>query len=136
VTRLLLAVAAASLGACAPLKSAPPPQVGPPEYAYVTAARELNIRAGETRAERAAWSALSVDPVVLAAAVLGVEDSFGQSQLFEYDLALVGGGAATIQSRYIVEPAQCVMMRRLEGVDRVIVVAQEGSRCVPDDESP
>jgi len=136
VTRLLLAVAAAGLGACAPLESAPPPEVGPPEYAHVTAVRELDILTGETRAERAAWAVLSVDPVVLAAAVLGVEDSFGRSQLFEYDLALVGGGAVTIRSRYIVEPAQCVMMRRMEGVDRVIVVAQEGSRCALADASP
>lgn len=136
MTRLLLAAATTSLVACAPLKSAPPPEVGPPEYAHVLAVRQLDIRAGETKAERAAWAALSVDPTVLAAAVLGLEDSFGHSQLFEYDLALVGGGAATIRSRYIVEPAQCVMMRRLEGVDRVIIVAQEGSRCAPADASP
>jgi hypothetical protein len=136
VTRFLIAVAAAGLGACAQLESAPPPEVGPPEYAYVLAVRGLDIRAGETRAERAAWAAFSLDPVVLTAAVLGVEDSFGHSQLFEYDLALVGGGTDTIRSRYIVEAGQCVMMRRLEGVDRVIIVAQEGSRCTAASVAP
>ena len=136
MTRLLLTAAVAGLGACAPLKSAPPPEVGPPEYAYVLAARELDIRAGETKAERAAWAALSVDPTVLAAAVLGVESSFGHSQLFEYDLALVAGGTDTIRSRYIVEAGQCVLMRRLEDVDRVIIVAQEGSRCTAASAAP
>lgn len=136
MTRLLIAAAAAGLSACAPLKSAPPPEVGPPEYAHVLAVRQLYLRAGETKAERAAWAAFSLDPVVLTAAVLGVEDSFGHSQLFEYDLALVAGGTTTIKSRYIVEAGQCVMMRRLKDVDRVIVVAQEGSRCAPDDASP
>jgi hypothetical protein len=136
VTRLLLAAVAAGCSACAPLKSAPPPEVGPPEYAYVLAARELDIRAGETRAERAAWATLSLDPAVVAAAVVGVEGDFGRSQLFEYDLDLVAGGTGTIRSRYIVEPGQCVLMRRLEGVDRVIIVAQEGSRCTAASASP
>jgi hypothetical protein len=136
VTRLPLAAVAAGCCACAPLKSAPPPEVGPPEYAYVLAARQLDIRVGETKSERAAWAALSLDPTVLAAAVLGVESDFGRSQLFEYDLDLVAGGTGTIRSRYIVEPGQCVLMRRLKDVDRVIVVAQEGSRCTAVNASP
>jgi hypothetical protein len=95
----------------------------------VAAKRPLDIRAGETRGERAAWALLSLDPIVIAAAVLAVEDEHGRSQLSEYDLNLVQGGIATVRSRYVVEIGQCIMMRRGTQSDYVIVVAQDEARC-------
>jgi hypothetical protein len=128
--RKSLALAAAvMLVGCASLRSEPLPAVGPPEYARVAAKRPLDIRAGETRGERAAWALLSLDPIVIAAAVLAVEDEHGRSQLSEYDLNLVQGGIATVRSRYVVEIGQCIMMRRGTQSDYVIVVAQDEARC-------
>lgn len=115
--------------ACAPLQSTPLPEVGPPEFARVLAQRTLDMRAGETKAERAAWAMLSLNPVVVATAVMAVEDEHGRSQISEYDLALEGGGALTVQSRYLVQPGQCVMMRRPVGEGFVVIVAEEDSRC-------
>jgi hypothetical protein len=109
------------------------PQVGPPEFAHVVAKRQLDIRVGETRGERALWAVFSLDPAVVAAAVLAVEDEHGRSQLSEYDLALVRGGTATVRSRYIVEPGQCIMMRRATDSDYVVVIAQGESRCAPEE---
>ncbi len=123
---------AVALAGCAPLRSAPLPQVGPPEFAHVVAKRQLDIRAGETRGERALWAVFSLDPAVVAAAVLAVEDEHGRSQLSEYDLAMVRGGTATVRSRYIVEPGECIMMRRATDSDYVVVIAQEESRCAPE----
>ena len=127
--RAAMLSALALLGACAGLQSAPLPEVGPPEYARVAAQRPLNIRAGETRAERAAWAVLSRDPVILSGAVLGLEDGFGRTQLSEYDLALTSGGTATIQSRYVARPGQRVMVRRPVGEGYPIVVGVADSRC-------
>lgn len=131
MTRTLLATAVLCLGGCAALRSDPLPEVGPPEYALVTARRPLDIRAGETRSERAAWAILSLDPLILTGAVLGLEDEFGRSQLSEYDLALVNGRTTTIRSRYVVQPGQCVMMRRPTGEGYAIIVAQDEARCAP-----
>jgi hypothetical protein len=117
---------------CAPLRSEPLPQIGPPEYARVVAQRQLDVRAGETAGERAAWAIFSLNPIVIAAAVLAVEDDHGRSQLSEYDLALVRGGAATVRSRYVVQSGQCIMMRRPTGVGYVVIVAVEENRCVPE----
>jgi hypothetical protein len=113
--------------ACAPLRSAPLPEIGPPEFARVVSKRQLEIRSGETRAERAAWAMLSLDPITVASAVLGVEDNFGRSQVNEYDLALVSGRSATVRSRYVVEPGQCIVMRRSS--DYVVIIAQDDARC-------
>lgn len=115
--------------ACAPLQSEPLPDVGPPEYARVVAQRQLDIRSGETAGDRAAWALLSLDPIVIAAAVLAVEDEHGRSQLAEYDLSLVNGGTATVRSRYVVETGRCVMMRRPTGSGHVVIVAQDEARC-------
>lgn len=117
--------------ACAPLRSEPLPQIGPPEYARVIAKRTLDIRAGETRVERAVWAGLSLDPLTLAAAVLAVEDEHGRSQVQEYDLELVAGGAVTVRSRYLVEPGQCIVMRRDARGGHAVVVRQEETRCAP-----
>lgn len=126
-------LAALLLGACAPLRSEPLAEIGPPEFARVVAKRDLDIRSGETRAERAAWALLSLDPFTVTAlvtATLAVEDEHGRSRLSEYDLALLDGGAATVQSRYVVEPGQCVMLRRPVGTGYVVIVAQADARCV------
>lgn len=118
--------------ACAPLRSDPLPEIGPPEYASVVAKRDLNIRAGETRAERGAWALLSLNPAIVAGAMVGVEDEFGRSQLSEYDLALVQAGrTATVQSRYIVQVGQCVVMRRPIHGGAVVIIAQDEARCAP-----
>jgi hypothetical protein len=124
----------ALVSACAPLRSEPLPEVGPPEFARVVEERQLDVRAGETSGERAAWALLSLDPIVIAAAVLAVEDEHGRSQLFEYDLTLLRGGTATVQSRYIVQPGQCIMMRRPTGAGYVVIVAQDEARCQPSAE--
>ena len=47
-------LAALLLSACAPLRSEPLAEIGPPEFARVVAKRDLDVRSGETRAERAA----------------------------------------------------------------------------------
>jgi hypothetical protein len=117
------------LGACATLRSEPLPSVGAPEYAHVVAERLLDLRAGESRAERAAWAVLSLDPIILTGAVLGVEDEFGRTQLSEYDLVLVNGGTATVRRRYVVRLGRCVMMRRPTGPGYVIIVAQDETSC-------
>mgnify|MGYP001579381133 CR=1 FL=1 len=131
--RAVAALAAASVfAACAPLRSEPLPEVGPPEYARVVAQRQLDIRVGETAGERAAWALLSLSPIVIATAVLVVEDNHGRSQLSEYDLTLVRGGGATVRSRYVVQPGQCIMMRRPTGAGYVVIVAVEETRCAPD----
>jgi|KBSSwiStaDraftv2_1062776.scaffolds.fasta_scaffold1875452_2 hypothetical protein len=118
--------------ACAPLRSDPLPEIGPPEYAHVVAKRDLNIRAGETRAERGAWALLSLNPAIIAGAMVGVEDEFGRSQLSEYDLTLVQGGRiATVQSRYVVQVGQCLVMRRPMQGGAVVIIAQEETRCAP-----
>ena len=122
-------LAALALSACAPLRSEPLAEIGPPEFARVVAKRDLNVRSGETRAERAAWALLSLDPFTVAAATLAVEDEHGRSRLSEYDLALLDGGAATVQSRYVVKPGQCVMLRRPVGTGYVVIVAQADARC-------
>ena len=122
-------LAALLLSACAPLRSAPLAEIGPPEFARVVAKRDLDVRSGETRAERAAWALLSLDPFTIAAATLAVEDEHGRSRLSEYDLALLDGRTATVQSRYVVEPGQCVMLRRPVGVGYVVIVAQAETRC-------
>lgn len=127
--RSLVLAACAVLAACGTLRSEPLPEVGPPEYARVIAKRQLEVRAGETRGERAAWALLSLDPIIVATAVLAVEDDHGRSQLAEYDLALVQGGRATVRSRYVVDVGQCIMMRRSTSSDYVIVVAQTETRC-------
>lgn len=93
-----------------------------------------DVRAGETSGERAAWALLSLDPIVIAAAVLAVEDEHGRLQFSEYDLTLVRGGTATVQSRYVVQPGQCIMMRRPTGVGYVAIVAQDEARCQPSAE--
>src|SRR6476659_5806410 len=92
------ALVCVTLAACAPLKSRPLPRVGPPEFAHVMAARPLNIKAGESEAERAAWAVISLDPVVVGSAVLAIQDEQGRSQVTEYDLDLVRGGHATVRS--------------------------------------
>ena len=120
---------AALAGACAPLRSAPLAEVGPPEYARITAQRQLDIRAGETSAERALWAVLSRDPATVAAAVLGVEDELGRTQLREYDLSLAAGGVITVRSRYIAQTGQCVLLRRPVGVGHAILVNQDEARC-------
>ena len=123
---------AALVCACAPLRSDPLPEIGPPEYAHVVAKRDLNIRAGETRAERGAWALLSLNPAIIAGAMVGVEDEFGRSQLSEYDLTLVQGGrSATVQSRYIVRVGQCVLMRRPIHGGTVVIISQDEARCAP-----
>lgn len=129
---LAICCVAIALGGCAPLRSAPLPQVGPPEFAHVVAKRQLEIRGGETRGERALWAMFSLDPAVVAAAVLAVEDELGRSQISEYDLELVQGESATVRSRYIVEPGQCIVMRRATDSDYVVVIAQEESRCLSE----
>lgn len=129
MSKLGAVLAAAMLSACAPLRSEPLPEIGPPEFARVIAKRELDIRAGETRAERAALALLTLDPIILATATLALEDEHGRSRLSEYDLVLLDGGAATVQSRYVVEPGQCVMLRRPVGVGYVVIVAQAETRC-------
>lgn len=118
--------------ACAPLRSDPLPEIGPPEYGHVVAKRDLNIRSGETRVERGAWAAMSLDPVTVAGAMLGVEDEFGRTQLSEYDLTLVHGGAATVQSRYIVQVGQCVLMRPPVHGGTVVIISQDEARCAPE----
>ena len=124
--------AALLVSACAPLRSDPLPEIGPPEYAHVVAKRDLNIRAGETRAERGAWALLSLNPAIVAGAMVGVEDEFGRSQLSEYDLTLVQGErTATVQSRYIVQEGQCVVMRRPIHGGAVVIIAQDETRCAP-----
>jgi hypothetical protein len=123
--------------ACAPLRSDPLPEIGPPEYGHVVAKRDLNIRSGETRVERGAWAAMSLNPVTVAGAMLGVEDEFGRSQLSEYDLTLAQGGhAATVQSRYVVAVGQCVVMRRPIHGGVVVIVAQDEARCTPQANAP
>lgn len=117
------------LGACAPLRSEPLPDVGPPEYGYVSAIRSLNIRAGETRAERAAWALFSMDPIIITAAVLGVEDEHGTAQLNEYDVTLMSGEMTTVRSRYVVRIGDCILMRRPTGGGYVVVVRQEAAAC-------
>ena len=103
----------------------------------MAAKRDLNIRSGETRVERGAWAAMSLNPVAVAGAVLGVEDEFGRTQLAEYDLTLAqGGGAATVQSRYIVAIGQCVVMRRPLHGGAVVIVAQDEARCTPQANAP
>ena len=86
------------LAACAPLKSRPLPSVGPPEFAHVVAARPLNLKAGESEAERAAWAVISLDPVIVGSSVLAIQDEHGRSQVTEYDLELVRGGHVTVRS--------------------------------------
>jgi hypothetical protein len=113
------------------LRSDPLPEIGPPEYGHVVAKRDLNIRSGETRVERGAWAAMSLNPVTVAGAMLGVEDEFGRSQLSEYDLTLAEGGHATVQSRYVVAVGQCVVMRRPIHGGVVVIVAQDEARCTP-----
>jgi len=82
--------------------------------------------------ERGAWAAMSLDPVTVAGAMLGVEDEFGRTQLSEYDLTLVQGERiATVQSRYIVQVGQCVLMRRPIHGGAVVIIAQEEARCAP-----
>lgn len=124
------------VAACAPLRSEPLPNIGPPEYARVVAQRQLDIRSGETAGDRAAWALLSLDPIIIAAAVLAVEDEHGRSQLQEYDLALVSGGTATVRSRYIVENGRCVMMRRPTGGGQVVIVTDDDARCGGDSGGP
>jgi len=124
--------AALLASACAPLRSDPLPEIGPPEYAHVVAKRDLNVRAGETRAERGAWALLSLNPAIIAGAMVGVEDEFGRSQLSEYDLTLVQGErAATVQSRYVVRVGQCVVMRRAIHGGTAVIIAQDETRCAP-----
>lgn len=127
--RVALLLAAAALSACAPLRSEPLPEVGPPEYARVVSQRPLDIRAGETATDRAAWALLTLDPLIIATAILAVEDEHGRSQLTEYDLALIAGGSATVRSRYVVETGRCVMMRRPTGGGQVVIVTQDEARC-------
>ena len=127
-----LLASAALASACAPLRSDPLPEIGPSEYAHVTAKRDLNIRAGETRLERGAWAVLSMNPAIVAGAMVGVEDEFGRSQLSEYDLTLVQDGATTtVQSRYIVAVGRCVVMRRPINGGAVVIIAQDEVRCAP-----
>ena len=123
--------AALLASACAPLRSDPLPEIGPPEYAHVVAKRDLNVRSGETRAERGAWALLSLNPAVVAGAMVGVEDEFGRSQLSEYRLTLVQGGSATVQSRYIVQEGQCVVMRRAIHGGSAVIIAQDETHCAP-----
>lgn len=79
-----------------------------------------------------AWALLSLDPIIVAGATLALEDEHGRSRLAEYDLALLDGRAATVQSRYVVEPGQCVMLRRPTGPGYVVIVAQADTRCAPE----
>ena len=130
--RVALLASAALSCACAPLRSDPLPEIGPSQYAHVAAKRDLNIRAGETRMERGAWAILSLNPAIVAGAMVGVEDEFGRSQLSEYDLTLVENGApTTVQSRYIVAVGQCVVMRRPLHGGAVVIIAQDEARCAP-----
>jgi hypothetical protein len=118
-----------TMPACAPLRSEPLPEMGPPEYGVVTAVRHLNLRSEETSWERGAWATLSLNPVMIGAAVLAHEDELGRSQISEYDLELVPSGRAVVRSRYIAEIGQCVMIRRGTGAEYVIVVRQEAEVC-------
>ena len=122
--------------ACASLKSTALPAVGAAENAVVIAKRDTLIRSKETRAERAAWAAASLNPLVVAFAVLAVEDDFGRSSINEYDLRLANGDQTTVQSRYIVAPKQCVILRRSSDDSYVILVAQEDSGCISFLEPP
>ena len=118
-----------TLSACAPLRSKPLPELGPPEYGVVTAVRRLDVRSGETSWERGAWATLTLNPVAVAAAVLATEDELGRSQISEYDLDLVPSGRAVVRSRYLAETGQCVMIRRGIGEEYVIVIRQEAVAC-------
>ena len=127
--RLAIALTAVYLGACAPLKSTPLPELGPAEYGRVTAQRFLDIRAGETAGERAAWGLLTLNLIVVAGAALAIQDESGLAQLSEYDIVLVDGRMTTVRSRYIVQPGQCVLIRRPVDTDYVVIVAQHDARC-------
>ena len=64
--------------------------------------------------------------------MVGVEDQFGRTQLSEYNLTLVQGErSATVQSRYIVQVGQCIVMRRPIHGGAVVIIAQEEARCAP-----
>jgi hypothetical protein len=127
--RSVFCAAAACAAACAPLQSAPLPPVGPPEIGVVTAKRTTEVASGETAGERAAWALLSLNPIVIAGAVLAAEDDYGRTRVNEYDLALSGGGSVTVRSRYIVEPGQCVIMRRPTDAGYAVLVAQPQASC-------
>ena len=127
--RVAIAMTAVCLGACAPLKSAPLPELGPSEYGRVMAQRFIEIQAGETAGERAAFAALSLNPIVVAGAVLAIQDERGLAQLLEYDIALLDGRMTTVRSRYVVQNGQCVLMRRAADPSYVLIVAQEDAHC-------
>lgn len=129
MSRAAIAIFIALAGACAPLRSDPLPPVGPAEYGVVEAARRLDLRAGETTWERGAWATLSGNPFVVGAAVLGVEDEFGRTQISEYDLSLSNGARTTVRSRYLVEPGQCVQLRRGEGAEYALIVRAAPAAC-------
>lgn len=127
--RVAIALTAACLAACAPLKSAPLPELGRSEYGRVISQRVLDIPAGETAGERASVAIITLNPIVVVGAALAVQDERGLAQISEYDVTLVDGRMTTVRSRYIVQPGQCVLIRRADDPDYVLIVAQDDARC-------
>ncbi|MBC7767389.1 MAG: hypothetical protein H7124_01240 [Phycisphaerales bacterium] len=114
---------------CAPLRSDPLPEIGPPEMGVVETVRRLDVRAGESTWERGALATMTLNPVIVAVAVLATEDELGRSQVREYEIRLAHDQRAVVRSRYVAERGQCVMLRRGMGADYVIIIAHPVAAC-------
>ncbi|MBV7255386.1 hypothetical protein KCG44_01165 [Pacificimonas sp. WHA3] len=126
-----MAVAAGMLiPACAPLRSEPLIVGSDSRYGRVIEAERTEIKSGESRAERSAMAALSLNPVVAAVAMLGVEDDFGRAHINDYKVLLTTGTQIETRSRYIVKVGECVMIRSA-GEGRSIIIRQPGDSCLP-----
>ncbi|MEO1657314.1 MAG: hypothetical protein AAFR65_06295 [Pseudomonadota bacterium] len=127
--RLLMMGGAVLLSACASLESEPLPEIGPAEYGFVTSVEVTSEPSGETRAERAAWGILSLNPVILATAVVAVEDDFGRSEVRLYTVELTDGTEALITSRYLADEGDCILIRRPVEGGNAVVVKQDDTTC-------
>jgi uncharacterized protein (AIM24 family) len=101
------------------------------EYGVVTSKLPITIKTGESRVTRAAWGVLSLNPIVLAAAVGGVEEGLGKSNAFQYTIrrAPPGTGDVFIQSLNVVEVGECLQIRSESGTGNVVVISQEPEKC-------
>jgi hypothetical protein len=125
-------IAALSLGlvGCASLESAPITGAEVVNHGLVVGRTEGTARTGETRAARAAWAALGLSPVNVIAAVVAVEEGFGTTNVFNYEIDLKPSGQRiAIQSQYPAKVGQCLVIRTNQTTGQIVIFEEPAEKC-------